>query len=85
MYSSDNHKILKILLLRIFDALKYMRTKESTVRDLAQHSESQYPIFYRAEAYRLKIKKYVPTKLQIVYYSYVTKHTDFNIFFICAI
>lgn len=34
-----------------------MRIKESTVRDPAQRSESQYPIFYRAEAYRLKIKK----------------------------
>ena len=37
IYSSDNHKILKILFLRIFDVLKYMKTKESTVRDLAQH------------------------------------------------
>ena len=85
IYSSENQKILKMMFLWIFDVHKYVRTKEGTVRDLAQHSESQYPIRYRAEAYRLKIKKktYVPTKLQIVYF--VTKNTDFNMFFTCTI
>lgn len=57
IYSSENQKILKMMFLWIFDVHKYVRTKEGTVRDLAQHSESQYPIRYRAEAYRLKIKK----------------------------
>jgi hypothetical protein len=68
-----------------YEFLTYMRTKESTVRDLAQHSEYQCPNFFIGlRLIDWKKKKYVPTKLQIVYY--VTKLTDFNnIFFICTI
>jgi hypothetical protein len=54
IYCSEILKILQDIVPTNFLCTQVRGNKESTVRDLAQHSESQYPICYRAEANSLK-------------------------------